>query len=85
MLQTVAEMRPTGRVQRQVRRAFIASGGKYVWFGDLMRRAYPDRRREGWRWSVYRALKCYGEPSGQRGWWLPNDELMARIKGEDMD
>ena len=76
-------MRPIGRVQRQVRRAFIASGGKYVWFGDLLRRAYPrSKRRSAWRWSVYRALKRYGEPAGQRGWWRPNAELLARIRGE---
>jgi hypothetical protein len=74
-----------GRIQRQVMRSFIAAAGRRVRFKDLLRRAYPSvAAPAAWqRWSVYRALAKYGEQSG-RGWWLPNAELMARIKGDSV-
>jgi hypothetical protein len=51
-----------------------------VQFHDFMDRAYARSSRR-WRWPIYRALKKYGVNVG-RGWWLPNDELLARIRGE---
>jgi hypothetical protein len=39
-----------GRVQRQVRRGFVAGGGRPVQFWDLMRWAYPSLpRSRGWQ------------------------------------
>jgi hypothetical protein len=68
-----------GRVERAVRHALIAAGGEPVRFGDLMDRVYmPPRRR--WYWPIHRALKKYGVQAGH-GWWPPNAELMARIRG----
>ena len=79
---------PVGRVQRQVRRSFIAAGGKPVRMIELVCRAYPeiaDRRQYVcWRrWSVYRALRRWGVHAGY-GWWRPNAELMARIRGDNV-
>lgn len=67
-----------GRVARQVRRCFIAAGGA-VQFSDLVAWSYAGNRRPH-RWPIYRVLRRYGEPTGKRGWWAPNDALMKLIK-----
>jgi hypothetical protein len=69
-------------VQKQVRWCFIAHNGAAVPFGDLLTWAYYGNRRP-WPWQVYRALARYGTPI-RRGWWRPNDALMARIKGKSV-
>jgi hypothetical protein len=69
-----------GRIARQVRRCLIV-GGDEVQFSDLVAWCYCNCRP--WRWPIYRALKRYGVPAGQRGWWRPNDELARLIRGED--
>lgn len=46
-----------GRIQRQVRRAFIASGGKPLTSSELVRRAYPRLRGTLESWC-YRAVRC---------------------------
>jgi hypothetical protein len=44
-----------GRVQRQVRRAFLASNGKPLSTAELIRRAYPRLRKfESWRYRQVR-------------------------------
>ena len=60
-----------GRVQRQVRRALIAGGGRPVPFGVLAHWCYPRVRELGWRrWSIYRALKRWGVNVGVGLWGL---------------
>jgi hypothetical protein len=56
-----------GRVQRQVRRCFIAGGGKPRTMNELVRWAYPELERfECWhRWSVRRALLGFAKPIGR--------------------
>ena len=71
-----------GRVQRQVRRAFIVADGKPLCIADLLPRCYPRARQYTvWqRWCVHRALRKYGQRIGRsktgRGCpivWLPSD------------
>jgi hypothetical protein len=52
--------------------------GAAVRFEDLTAWCYAGNRRP-WRVPIYRALKRYGVPAGQRGWWLPNTELAELI------
>jgi hypothetical protein len=70
-----------GRIGRQVQRCFVNSGGAAVPFDELTAWAYCNRR--SWRWPIYRALKRYGEPTGKRGWFRPNAELLAKIRGNE--
>jgi hypothetical protein len=72
-----------GHHQRQCRRAFIESNGKPVSTAVLMRECYPGRAElERWRWAVVgRAARRWGR-SIRYGWWAPNAELEALIKGE---
>ena len=46
-----------GRIQRQVRRAFIASRARPLMIGDLLRHCYPRiAKHKTWhRWNVHRA------------------------------
>jgi hypothetical protein len=73
-----------GHHQRQTRRAFIAANGAAVPTSVLMAWCYPGRDRlERWRWNIVaRAAHRFGVNVG-RGWWRPNDELAARIRGDD--
>jgi hypothetical protein len=56
-----------GRVMRQVRRAFIANGGKPRCMSELVAWAYPGLKHfECWhRWSVRRALLKIAKPIGR--------------------
>ena len=56
-----------GRIQRQVRRCFIAGDGKPRTMNELVRWAYPELDRfECWhRWSVRRALVKLAKPIGR--------------------
>lgn len=74
-----------GRVQRAVRRCFIADGGKPRCSADFLRWAYPKLDNyQGWqRWSVRRALLKYAVPVGRssgRGRsviWIPRTPTAA--------
>jgi hypothetical protein len=68
----------TGRIQRQVRRALIASDGQPVTFAELTNWSYAGNRRP-WRWPIYRALKRWGTNVGY-GKWAPNAELADQIR-----
>jgi hypothetical protein len=48
-----------GRIQRQVKRAFMASDAKVLSSSDIYDWTYPRRRRVGWldRWSVFVVLR----------------------------
>jgi hypothetical protein len=75
-----------GRVERQIRRAFIASDGRPLLTIDLMRWVFPRvSHYEAWRyWSVHRAAtKCAVKVGrcGKGNLWQPNNQLLARIKG----
>ena len=74
-----------GRVERQVRRAFIASHGQPLLTADLMHWAFPRATRyEPWRyWSVHRAAKKFAIKV--RRWdkgnlWVPTPDLARRIR-----
>ena len=74
-----------GRVERQVRRAFIAGKGRPLTTIDLMRWAFPRATRyEPWRyWSVHRAAKKFAIKV--RRWdkgnlWVPTPDLARRIR-----
>ena len=78
----------TGRIQKQIRRAFIASGGRPVLTIDLLEYSYPrvDRfsREQRWRYvAVYRAAAKFGARVGGPGRavviWGPNAELSKRL------
>jgi hypothetical protein len=72
-----------GRIQRAVRRCFVAGSGKPRCSADFLRWAYPRLDRyQGWqRWSVRRALLKYAIPVGRgsgRGCpviWAPNSRV----------
>jgi hypothetical protein len=54
----IASLQREGRVMRQVRRCFIAGGGKPRSMSELVAWAFPELKRfKHWhRWSVRRAL-----------------------------
>jgi hypothetical protein len=56
-----------GRVMRQVRRAFVANGGKPLRSTDFLAWAYPqlERFKDWHRWSCRRALLHYAVPIGR--------------------
>jgi len=76
----IASLPREGRVMRQVRRSFVAAGGKPLSTSQIMPWAYPELARfKYWhRWSVRRALMRYATPLGRsdsRGRpvvWHPN-------------
>jgi hypothetical protein len=56
-----------GRVQCQIRRAFIAAGGRPLTIGDLLPHCFPAAASYArWmRWSVYRAAPKFAESLGR--------------------
>ena len=77
-----------GRVQCQIRRAFVACGGRPLTIADLLLCCYPQSRRYArWqRWSVYRAAPKFAEALGRAESrqgrpivWVPNGELRRLI------
>jgi hypothetical protein len=76
-----------GRVQRQVRRAFIASDGRPLQIGDLLARCYPGTTDHPvWhRTNVHRALPKFAVSLGRTNaqgrpiMWAPNPELIRLI------
>jgi hypothetical protein len=66
-LSFVASNPREGRIQRQVRRCFIAGDGKPRTMSELVRWAYPELNHfEYWhRWSVRRALLKLAKPIGR--------------------
>jgi hypothetical protein len=78
-----------GRVQRQIRRSFIASSGKPLTTTEILQRAYPGASRQHWHyWNLRRAMPKYavaigrGSGYGPPTLWRPNDELARRIRGD---
>ncbi len=76
--------RAIGRVQRQVRRAFIASAGEPLRIGQLLRWCYPRQARfKRWhRNSVRRAARRFAQPIDRdsRGVvWAPLPALAALV------
>jgi len=71
-----------GPIQRRTRRALIACWPEPR-VSDLLEHSYPrvDTPKRWHRKSMYRALKRWGVNAGY-GKWAPNDELLARIRGE---
>ena len=63
----VASLPREGRVMRQVRRCFIAAGGKPLSTSQIMPWIYPrlDRFKHWHRWSARRALLRYAVPIGR--------------------
>jgi hypothetical protein len=82
-----ARLPRVGRVQRQVRRALVAAGGRPLSTTDLLRWSYPHLRRfECWRCqAVRRAAPKYAVPVGRRRsrglpiMWAPNAKLLRLI------
>jgi hypothetical protein len=82
----------TGRIQRGIRRAFIAANGRPLCIRELLARCYPatDDHPHWHRWSIHRALPKYAIPIGRskaRGcpiMWAPNSELMQLITRSDL-
>jgi hypothetical protein len=71
-----------GRVQRHVRGLLIEHNGEAVPFSALALRCFGvPNPRDGDRWSIYESLWRYAV-NVRRGWWAPNAELMARIRGD---
>jgi hypothetical protein len=78
-----------GRVQRQVRRAFVASNGRPLQIGDLLARCYPGTTDHPvWhRTNVHRALPKFAVSLGRTNeqgrpiMWAPNPELIRLIEG----
>ena len=69
-----------GRVQLQIRQAFIASGGAPLRMRDLLPRCYPraDRYKDWHRWNVRRAALTVAIQIGRDGKgviWAPSASL----------
>jgi len=79
----------TGRVQRNIRRAFVAVNGRPLCIAELLARCYPAAREHPhWhRTNIHRAVRKFAVPIGQsraRGYpiiWAPNAELRRLISG----
>jgi hypothetical protein len=77
-----------GRVQRQVRRAFVASNGRPLQIGDLLARCYPGTTDHPvWhRTNVHRALPKFAVSLGRTNaqgrpiMWAPSPELRRLIE-----
>jgi hypothetical protein len=72
----IASLEREGRIQKQVRRCFVAHGGKPLTSPDFLPWAYPQLAEyKLWhRWSVRRALQKYAVPIGYCGratLWAP--------------
>ncbi len=81
-----------GRVQLNVRRAFVATAGRPLMIRDLLPRCYP--RAESYtrwqRWSIHRAVRRFGVSTGRAESlqgrpvvWVPSAELMRLIRGSN--
>jgi hypothetical protein len=77
-----------GRVQTQIRRAFIASGGRPLKIRELLAYCYPAATKHPrWhRWKIHCALPRFGVPFGrvasEQGrpmLWAPKPELLRLI------
>lgn len=74
-----------GRVQRQVRRAFVSSNGRPLTIGQLLPACYPRATTHPrWHnWNIRRALPKVAEPlwriPGRSVMWGPKPELMKLI------
>jgi hypothetical protein len=76
------------RVERQVRRPFVASNGRALQIGDLLARCYPGATDHPiWhRTNVHRALPKFAVSLGRTNaqgrpiMWAPNPELMRLIE-----
>jgi hypothetical protein len=75
-----------GRVQRQVRRALVAAGGRPVLTLDLLRAAFPDVDHYEVRHyqSVWRAAPRWASKRrcGKGNAWTANDALARLIAGD---
>jgi hypothetical protein len=74
----IAAVEREGRIQKQIRRRFVAAGGKPLRSPDFLPWAYPKLSKyQGWhRWSVRRALLKYAIPIGRSGHatlWAPRN------------
>src|SRR6516164_8008665 len=78
-----------GHVQLRCRRALVAAKGAPLCIGDFLPRCFP-RAETYTRWmrnSVHRALPRFAvslgrtHARGRPNLWIPNAELMRRIKG----
>jgi hypothetical protein len=74
-----------GRVQRRIRRAFIASEGRPLLTIDLLEHAYPRvDRYQRWHYkTIYKSAEKAAERVGGPGRafivWGPNRELAERL------
>src|SRR5438046_1371516 len=79
-----------GHVQRQVRRCLVAADGRPVSTSEMIRWAYPRQTKfESWQYAQARlAAELWADRTGTtrcRGapiLWIPNDGLMALIRGD---
>lgn len=84
----IADKYRVGRIQRQIRRAFIAHGGSPLNIGQFLEWAYPASERHPiWhRTNVHRALRRFAvslgripDRPGRPCVWAPTPELKRRI------
>jgi hypothetical protein len=78
----------TGRLQSQIRRAFICSNGRPLCIADLLPRCFPAAKRHA-RWmrkSVHRALPRFAIPlgripdrQGRPMIWAPRPEICRLV------
>src|SRR5215472_3103108 len=80
-----------GHVQRQVRRCFVAAGGRPLTTGELIRWTYPRQTKfESWQYAQARlsaerwAVRVGTAGRGAAILWSPNDEL-SRLIGPSSD
>ena len=76
-----------GRIQRQIKRAFVVSGGQHLLTIDLLEHAYPRvTHYEPWHYvSVYRAATKFAvRVGGRRAFiiWGPKPELADQISAK---
>jgi hypothetical protein len=85
------ESRRIGRLQRCIRRAFIAADGRPLSTGELARRYYHRDDLEYWHFNnVARAMRSYKAgvragirtEQGRATVWVAKAELLRRIRGE---
>jgi hypothetical protein len=83
-----------GRLQRDVRRCFIAADGRPLTISDFLPRCYPRVQSfSHWQYrAVGRAARQFGVPLGRAESrqgrpviWIPNDELRRLINNETAD
>jgi hypothetical protein len=84
-LRPSAPAKGNGRIQRQVRRAFLVAGKPVLSSSEVYRWVHPGKKAPGWleRWSVFTVLRTMCHQVGRckpYGAWLwrlrrPLDEL----------